>query len=215
MNTDIRIKTSFPNHPKTKKLIKKIGPTGGWMLMKLWVFTAQNKPTGLLTNMNSADISDVMEFRGNPRVMIMALLDCTSGADTLKSCPGCDVCEKAKTQKRSGWLDKTSSGFFQIHDWEEHNPYASKAPERTERAKKGASVRWDNKTKQILDGCSKHKEAMLQAQDSNAILKTSNAPAPAPAPSPIEGAAYSGSKKNGNGSGKSVDAMGRVLKVFS
>jgi len=207
MNTDIRIETSFPNHPKTKKFIKTVGPLGGWMLLKLWVFTAVNKPDGLLTNMDSSSICDAMEFRGNPRMMIHALLDCTSGADSMKSCPGCDVCEKGKTRKRGGWLNKTSDGIYEVHDWVEHNPYASKAPARIERAKKGAAARIENLTKQRLERSSKQKQGELQADDSSAP-----APVPSPVPSPLERAVAV--SKNGNGSGTSLDAMGRPLKVF-
>ncbi len=151
------------------------------MLVKLWVFTAQNKPDGHLTNMDASDICEVMEFKGNPRLMIHALLDCTSGADSMRSCPGCDVCEKGKSKKRSAWLEKTSNGFYRVHDWEEHNPYASKAPARIDRAKKGAAARWEKKTKQLLPECSDQQQAMPQADDSNAP-----APSPVPSPSPKE-----------------------------
>ncbi len=177
MNSDIRIKTSFPNHPKTKKFIKQVGTLGPWMLVKLWVFTAQNKPDGNLTNMDSSDICDVMEFKGNPRLMIHALLDCTSGADSSKSCSGCDTCQKAKTKKRSAWLEKTSSGFYRVHDWEEHNPYACKAPARIARAKKGAAARIENLHKQRLGTSYKQNQAELQ-------VNTSFAPAPVPSPVP-------------------------------
>ncbi len=184
MNTDIRLKTSFPNHPKTKRFIKAVGQLGGWMLVKLWVFTAQNKPDGLLTNMDSNDICDVMEFKGNPRMMIHALLDCTSGADSTKSCAGCDTCEKAKSKKRSAWLDKTSTGFYRVHDWEEHNPYASKASARIDRAKKGAAARIENLIKHRLADSSKQNQAELVADTSSAPAPS---PVPSPVPSPIEG----------------------------
>jgi hypothetical protein len=189
MNTDIRIKTSFPNHPKTKKFIKVVGPLGGWMLVKLWVFTSQNKPEGLLTNMDASDISDVMEFKGNPRVLIHALLDCTTGADAMKSCPGCDVCEKAKTKKRAAWLEKTSSGFYRVHDWEEHNPYACKAPARIERAKKGGAARRDKLLKQRLGDSYVAEQAVLDHG-------TSSAPAPAPVPSPVPSPIERGGEPN-------------------
>jgi hypothetical protein len=153
------------------------------MLVKLWVFTSQNKPEGLLTNMDASDISDVMEFKGNPRVLIHALLDCSTGADAMKSCPGCDVCEKAKTKKRAAWLDKTSSGFYRVHDWEEHNPYACKAPLRISIAKKGATARWEKKSKQAHAPCYEQETAMLKSQQGNAPAP---APAPVPVPSPIE-----------------------------
>ena len=205
MNTDIRIKTSFPNHPKTKKFIKSVGPLGGWMLVKLWVFTAQNKPEGLLTNMDSSDICDVMEFKGNPRLMIHVLLDCTSGADSMKSCPGCDVCEKVKSKKRSAWLEKTSTGFYRVHDWEEHNPYASKAPARIDRAKKGAAARIENLSKQRLGNSSKQKQDELSNNNSSAPAPAPvPSPAPFPSPSPLE---RSGEPNRSNASPRRIDEI--------
>jgi hypothetical protein len=201
MNSDIRIKTSFPNHPKTKKFIKTVGPTGGWMLTKLWVFTAQNKPDGHLTNMDASDICDVMEFKGNPRMMIHALLDCTFGADSMRSCPGCDVCERGKNKKRAAWLEKTSTGFYRVHDWEEHNPYASKAPARIDRAKKGAATRIENLLKQRLGVSLKQEQDELSNDNSSAPAP---APAPSPAPSPLE---RSGKPNRSNATLRRVDEI--------
>lgn len=151
-------------------------------MVKLWAFTAVNKPDGHLTNMDASDICEIMEFKGNPRAMIHALLDCTSGADSIRSCPGCDVCEKGKKKKRAAWLDKTSIGFYRVHDWDEHNPYASKAPVRISIAKKGAAARWQKKTNQEVAPCSSTERALLPAQQGNAPAP---APSPVPSPSPI------------------------------
>ena len=207
MNTDIRIKTSFPNHPKTKKFIKTMGPLGGWMILKLWVFAAQNKSDGWLTNMDATDICVVMEFKGTPRQMLRALLDCPQAADSMKSCPGCDVCEKGKTRKRAGWLNKTKDGFFEIHDWQEHNPYAHASQFRIDRARKGGVARRERKIKQIVTGCYEQDQAVLEAGSSSAPV-----PVPVPVPAPIATTAAISIK--GNGRGESVDAMGRPLKTF-
>lgn len=157
MNTDIRIKTSFPNHPKTLKLIDLMGETAPWKFIKLLLFAGQNKPDGLLANMSRQAICTAMGHKGNPTLMINAL-------------------------KKCGFLDKHESGFLQIHDWKDHNPYAFRAPERTAHAKKGAAARWEKKTKQTDTTCSEHDRAMLRAQAGNAP-----APSPVPSPSPIEG----------------------------
>jgi len=180
MNTDIRIKTSFPNHPKTLRLIDIMGPLAPWHLVKLWIFAAENKPDGILLNMSRSSICRAMDWEKNPVKMVNALLKC-------------------------GFLDRDENGNFSLHDWSYHNSYCFWSPQRIARASKGAAARWNKQTKQILNGCSEHEQAMLQAS-------TSNAPAPAPVPSPIEGAALPSIK--GNGSGTSLDAMGRPLKVF-
>jgi hypothetical protein len=180
MNTDIRVKTSFPNHPKTIKLISLIGDLGPWLLIKLWLFAAQNKTDGILVGMKQPDICRAMGYRGDPRRMISALKSCA-------------------------FISKHESGWWQLHDWKEHNPYVYTSPLRVDRARKGALALWEKKRKQSLTECPKHEQAMLLAQDSNA-------PAPAPAPAPLAGAGVSSTR--GNGNGQSVDAMGRPLKVF-
>jgi len=48
MNLDIRVKCNFPNHIKTKKLIRKLGYEGFYSLISLWCYAGQNKPKGVL-----------------------------------------------------------------------------------------------------------------------------------------------------------------------
>jgi len=43
---DIRIAITFPNHPKTIKLRRKIGHKGVDCLLKLWCFCGEYRPKG-------------------------------------------------------------------------------------------------------------------------------------------------------------------------
>lgn len=46
MATDARIAVGLPTHPKTKKLLRRLGPAGGWGLVCLIVWVAANRSDG-------------------------------------------------------------------------------------------------------------------------------------------------------------------------
>ena len=138
MNADIRLKVTFPNHHKIKKLHKRLGPQGPLSLIYLWLYTAENKPDGILRGMDDEDVEIAAQWPGDAGCMLGALLD---------------LC-----------LLHKQADAYEIHDWKENNPYAFHAPIRSERARKGAEARWSkSKEKQVFDASS-----MPQAQTSNA-----------------------------------------------
>ena len=53
MNTDIRISVTFLQNPKIKKLERRVGLEGLKALLALWIWTAQNKPTGDLAGLDN------------------------------------------------------------------------------------------------------------------------------------------------------------------
>jgi len=120
MNKDFRIAVSFPYHPKTKKLIKKLGGMSVYSLIRLWAFTAMNKSNGVLGDMDIEDIEIAAGWEGECSIFVSALLD----------------------------LDFMSEvdGVYSIHDWKEHNGYAFYSQQRSEKAKNAAEIRW-GKTK--------------------------------------------------------------------
>lgn len=156
--TDIRLGISLQTHRKTKKLIKRLGPQGFVSLIFLWMQAAANNPNGRLGNMDIEDICVAAEWDGDEEEFITALLD-------------------------MGWLDKSDSGEFVIHDWEDHQPYVVTAKQRSAKAKKAAKARWDNENSDSEESevmpvaCSEHAR-------SNAKSDFSNAPSPSPSPSP-------------------------------
>lgn len=117
MNTDIRLKTTFPHHLKTKKLIKKLGFKGFYSLICLWCYVAVNKPSGVLDNMTPEDIALAADWDEDPENFIDALTRC-------------------------GFIEKDDGGQIVLHDWSEHNAYAAHAAERNAQAIIAASMRW-------------------------------------------------------------------------
>jgi hypothetical protein len=196
MNTDIRIKTSFPNHPKTLRLIDMAGEMAPWCLVKLWLFAGQNRPNGILKGMSQDDICKVSGWSKDPSLFITSLLGCGYKI-------GC------------GYLNQTKKGTFVIHGWKEHNAYCFNSPLRVAAAKKGASARWQKKNCSTKNVCGSHETALPIASNSNAPSPVPS-PSPTPAPTPALGEARTGAlvSINRNVSGQSVDAMGRKLKTF-
>ena len=65
MNTDIRIDGEFLDHPKTQKLIRRLGLEGLFSLQALWIWCAKNRPDGDLSGMDDEDIAIAARWTGN------------------------------------------------------------------------------------------------------------------------------------------------------
>ena len=146
MNIDIRISLGFLDHPKTKKLRKRLGDGAVLCLLRLWMWAAENRPAGLLDNMDAEDVELAADWKGDEGAFTQALIDCR-------------------------WLEKTDDGCYAIHDWDEHQAYASKSEERHERAKKAAQARWEKP-----HDANSNAQAMLDDANSISEHATSNAP---------------------------------------
>lgn len=116
MNTDIRLQVTFPSHPKIIKLKKTLGAEAVLCLINLWIWTAMNKPDGILSDMDSGDIAIISQW---PE----------------------DVDEYTNTLVKFRLLDAIDGGFT-VHDWQNNNPWASDAKSRSEKARKAAESRW-------------------------------------------------------------------------
>lgn len=116
MNTDIRIAVSFLGHRKRRKLRMLLGAGATDCLLDLWIQTAMNHPDGVLRGMDEVDIALEAGWEGDPGQFVEAL-------------------------RKAGFLDLTEEGW-KLHDWEEHQPWATKAEERSTQARKAADARW-------------------------------------------------------------------------
>ena len=105
MNSDIRLSVGFFDHPKIIKLERQLGLEGVTALLHLWLWAAQNRPSGILSGMDGEDIEIAARWKGvqeefNGVVTRLKLLD-TVG----------EICR--------------------IHDWQEHNTWQSDAENRS------------------------------------------------------------------------------------
>jgi hypothetical protein len=130
MAGDIRIKASFPRHPKTKRLRSLLGPAGVDALISLWCWASEFRPKGNLSGLTTREIEEGATWKGEPGAFISAIhecgfADCRNGTAPLPGMP----------------VDNPVDNLF-LHDWKFHNPYAYFSRERSVVAKRAANVRW-------------------------------------------------------------------------
>jgi hypothetical protein len=107
--SDARIATAFPSHPKTKKLLRRLGEAGPLGCLYLFLWAAQNRSDGDLAGLSDEDLELAVDWRGEPGALITAMADV-------------------------GYLDG-QEGERSSHDWTDHNPYAAGAEARSEKAR--------------------------------------------------------------------------------
>lgn len=113
---DIRVDTKFFQHPKTLKLLRRLGPAGVVGLWRLWVWAAENRQTGYLHGLGPDDI-DLIAAGGQ--------IDPTDPAPV-------SFCTLAM---ELGWIDQDEEGGLCLHEWSSHNPWAADAPSRSDKAR--------------------------------------------------------------------------------
>ena len=175
---DIRLSVTLPSHPKTTKLIRRVGPCGGWNLVCLLIWAAQNKPDGCLRGMSDEDIEIAALWAGEVGAFVTALAGVR-------------------------FLDGTT-GEYQLHDWAEHQPWASGADLRSAKARWNAVKRHHGERTADAEVPEWAARRKLSATPNDAIstatstatehasstytamhaAQPSNAPSPSPSPSP-------------------------------
>ena len=122
MNTDIRVSVALPSDPKLRRLRRALGSAGVDALLCLWCWTGQHRPSGVLKGMSASEIEEAVGWGGNipgePGAMIQQFL--AQGTE---------------------FLDQTDEGFS-VHDWEDHQSWASGAEERSDKASRAGTSSW-------------------------------------------------------------------------
>ena len=113
---DFRLLTSYCDHPKIVKMLRLLGDKAIRHHLWLLAFVRQQKPRGILTDMDNLDIACAARWEG----------DADKYVETMRNC---------------GLIDESPEGYV-IHDWKEVNAWAYHAPERSQRAQDAANARW-------------------------------------------------------------------------
>lgn len=106
---DARISTGLPGHPKTKKLVRRLGAEGPLGCIYLFLWTAANRSNGDLTGMTDEDIELAIDWAGDEGAFVAAMAEV-------------------------GFLEGEPDAR-RIHDWAEHNPWAAGAEARSEKSR--------------------------------------------------------------------------------
>lgn len=156
----LNIAPEFPEHPKTKRLIAKVGDNAITFLLKLWCFAAKFHPDdGSLSQYSQTEIESFAGWLGEPGMFY-------------KSCVEVGFIDEKDTKKK-----------FQIflHDWRKHQGHLKAFRQKAEAA---AKARWaktaqTTKKQRVMRNapsmpqacpkqCSNDAQAMLESTPSNA-----------------------------------------------
>jgi len=158
MTKDARISTALPGHPKTKKLLKRLGHAGPLACVYLFIWAAANRSDGDLSGMSNEDIELSVDWTGDDGAFVQAMMDV-------------------------GFLDGQENELV-IHDWKEHNPWAAGAKDRSDSSKWAALCkRYGRETaaKRMPD----YAERMRPAREPDAEAMRNECKPDAPSPSPL------------------------------
>ena len=97
MGDDIRMDAGFLDHPKTKRLIRRLGDAGVVSLFRLWSYTSRFFPKGVLTGFLPGDSEEAAGWAGEPGAFVSALVEAGG--------PG-----------KAGFLDDVA-GVYALHNW--------------------------------------------------------------------------------------------------
>lgn len=157
--TDIRLKCGFHDHPKTVKLIRKIGFEGVFSLTKLWCWAAENRPKGDLSGLDVDDIEIAAGWNGEQGKFLSAI--------------------------KSGWLNEDMI----LNSWEEEQGFIFHSDERREKARNAAASRWNKRkpsdATSMLPAYKNDATSMPHAFRNDAPSPTPS-PTPSPKPTPDE-----------------------------
>lgn len=109
MATDARISVGLPGHPKTKKLMRRLGAAGPLGCVYLFIWAAANRSDGDLSGMSDEDIELAVDWSGEEGAFVAAMVEV-------------------------GFLDGDETART-IHNWAEHNPWAAGSSDRAESSK--------------------------------------------------------------------------------
>jgi hypothetical protein len=156
MNKDIRLATNYFDHPKYRKLRKRLGAKGALSHICLLTFVGKVMWSGTLEDMDAEDIAEAARWRGDPEKFVDCLLELRL-------------------------LDKGSK-WYEIHNWPKWNSFAMKAEARSEVGRQNSNKRWQQRYKKALKEIEQSQvDNAIGNANGNAA---GNAPSPPPPPSP-------------------------------
>lgn len=169
---DMRIDVDFVDHPKTKRLIRMTGYEGFYCLMKLFSIAAKIYKRGELKNCDAVDIEDLTGWTGEQGKLVEAMLD-----------------------TKIGFLEKKGNLYI-IHDWDINQPWIYHSEERSEKAKKSVSARWEKNKSNTINNSNVNDSDAYRIKNVYETYQDSNTPSPSPIPIPIPSPIPSPSLRN-------------------
>jgi hypothetical protein len=168
MATDARISTGLPGHPKTKKLVRRLGAAAGWSLLCLILWARANRPNGDLTGMSTEDIELAADWTGENDTFVRELV-------------------------AVGFVEG-EEGAYALHDWAEHQPWAAGSEARSAKSRWAALCKQHGRleaarlmpeyAERLAVASQPHAAGVPLAPSGLPLAETGSAPSPSPSPSP-------------------------------
>lgn len=112
----INLDLDYFEHPKTRRLIRRLGDGAELLPLKLWIYVGKyHAEDGLLAGYSEQEIESIIQWRGQPGQAVAALRDA-----------------------QIGFLEGTPDGF-KVHDWLAHSGHIAAFKKRGQDA---AEARW-------------------------------------------------------------------------
>lgn len=112
---DINLDINYFEHPKTQRLISKLGESSALIPIRLWCHAAKYCPKfGHFNGYTTSEVRAITKYRG-------------------------DVPRLLSVMTEVGFIDQLENGNFKLHDWEEHQGHIIAF---SERGKANAEKRW-------------------------------------------------------------------------
>jgi len=121
--TDFRISCALFAHPKFQKLLRRHGDHAGLSLLRLFGYTAQNKPDGNLAGLTTEDLEIAAGWTGEQGALGRALVEI-------------------------GFVDG-DEGTFALHDWNDHQPWVAGSQARSDAATRAALKKYGRSDEEI------------------------------------------------------------------
>ena len=153
MNSDIRMAVGYPDHPKTRKLLRRLGAEGIKSHVFLLCKIGHLRPKGILTGYDADDIEDTAQWTGEQGEFVKALLEI-------------------------GFLDEKCAGQYELHDWKRWNPWAFGAEKRRDQGRRAANSRWHPDEDDLTPETPHKAPAKKKASKKKASKKKAAAPPP-------------------------------------
>jgi len=130
---DIRVLVAWRDHPKRKKLQRRLGADGVVALLDLWLWAAANRTGGVLTAMSEEDVEIAAQWAGQPGAFVRELV-------------ALRLIDRADDDQE----------LLSLHDWGDHQRWASTAAARSEAAKRAADLKWQNRGVDLPPDAKRH-----------------------------------------------------------
>lgn len=153
---DLRLDLGWPDHPKTRRLIRLCGFEGAFCLLRLWSYAGRYHTDGVLLGLSPEDIEEAVQWSGPALTLHQALVACK-------------------------WLEPDG---VTLHDWPDEQPWIFGKAERSMMARDLATRRWERVRAEREANAERNATRIAKRNAKGNAPSPSPSPSPTPSPAP-------------------------------